>query len=70
MTDAEAEMIAGYIDGRDPDSPKPGPNRSDAYRHGWLNGRDDRLGCPRQSAEASREQAAEILAADDREMQA
>lgn len=45
-----AEMMEGYHDGRDGE-PEPGNNRSDWYRHGWLNGRDDRPGVtPRQTA--------------------
>lgn len=38
---AEKEMVEGYFDGRDADCPDPGPNRSEAYRHGFQSGRDD-----------------------------
>ncbi len=47
------ECVAGYLDGLDLTSPDPGSNRSGFYRHGWLNGRDDHRGQPRQSYEAS-----------------
>ena len=56
------EMIEGYFDGRDHQSPSPGPNRSDAYTHGFANGRDDLAAKPRASAALLREQADEILA--------
>lgn len=44
------EMIEGYRDGRDADCPEPSANRSDSYRHGFANGRDDRAGAPRAPA--------------------
>lgn len=44
------EMVAGYLDGRKRDSVLPSGNRSHSYRHGWANGRDDRLGRPRATA--------------------
>lgn len=47
---ANDEMIEGYLDGRDLSSPEPSDNRSHSYRHGFLNGRDDRRGKPRSSA--------------------
>ena len=59
----DAEMQEGYRDGRDGE-PEPGGNRSDWYRHGWLNGRDDRTGEPRQAAAAT---ALELLALARRE---
>jgi len=37
----EIDVFQGYQDGRDLYSLPPGPNRSDAYRHGFRNGRDD-----------------------------
>ena len=48
------QMIEGYRDGRDPDSPEPSANRSVSYVHGFLNGRDDRAGSPRAPAEVLR----------------
>jgi hypothetical protein len=56
------EMLEGYLDGFHPDAIEPGENRSEAYRHGWLNGRDDRLGVPRLPADVLRGRAAGILA--------
>lgn len=41
---ANAEMIAGYIDGFDLNSPEPSENRSASYRHGFKNGRADKTG--------------------------
>lgn len=54
MTD---EMAEGYRDGLKDDRlemPDSIGNRSHSYRHGWLNGRDDRLGRPRARAETLR----------------
>ena len=34
------EVVEGYHDGR-ADEPRPGPNRSIAYRHGWWVGQRD-----------------------------
>lgn len=52
MTQLETEMVQGYWDGTDDfreELPK-NHNYSAAYAHGWLNGRDDRLGKPREFA--------------------
>ena len=63
MDETDADMVEGYHDGltdeRDalPDSLT---NRSAAYIHGWLNGRDDRLKLPRQSAVSGRAKAEAI----------
>jgi hypothetical protein len=46
---SEYEMLDGYFDGLDLNSPEPSGNRSASYRHGFLNGRDDRKGRPRDS---------------------
>lgn len=59
----EAEMVQGYWDGKDDtriDLPKHN-NYSPAYGHGWLNGRDDRLGKPRERASILRARAEMIL---------
>ena len=58
---SEAEMVEGFLDGYDLDCPGPGPNRSAAYRHGFLNGRDDRSGEPRASTGVLRDEAERIL---------
>lgn len=56
------DMVDGYRDGfaDERDEFPQASNRSDAYRHGWLNGRDDRLRAPRASAEVLRQQAREL----------
>lgn len=61
FTAAEQEMMDGYRDGRDANSPEPGPNRSPAYRHGFLNGRDDLHHSPRDRASVLRARAEMIL---------
>ncbi len=64
MNELESEMCDGFRDGYDLNVPMPGPNRSAAYRHGFLNGRDDMAGFPRDSAANLRAKAAAILAGD------
>ncbi|WP_076866144.1 hypothetical protein [Bradyrhizobium mercantei] len=44
------EMTEGYLDGRKEDSPEPSANRSQSYRHGFANGRDDLAKSPRLPA--------------------
>ena len=44
MKPANDEMVQGYWDGFDPDSPEPSANRSRSYRHGFANGRADKSG--------------------------
>ena len=41
---ANNEMLQGYRDGFDLDSPEPSANRSHSYRHGFANGRADKSG--------------------------
>lgn len=36
---ANQEMVDGYLDGRNADTPEPSANRSQSYRHGWQVGR-------------------------------
>lgn len=57
------EMIEGYHDGRESDRTElhKGHNYSVAYVHGWLNGRDDRLGKPRERAAVLKARASMIL---------
>lgn len=55
---ADEDMIEGYLDGFTDDRdelPTSFANRSESYRHGWLNGRDDRRGRPRATAGSLRE---------------
>jgi len=58
------EMVEGYRDGRDPDSPEPSANRSESYRHGFLNGRDDHASSPRAPASLLRLAADAAIARD------
>lgn len=58
------EMVEGYRDGRDPDSPEPSANRSASYVHGFLNGRDDRAGSPQAPATVLRLAADAAIAHD------
>lgn len=61
---ASDEMVSGYLDGLKPDSPEPSGNRSFSYRHGFANGRDDRAGNPRASAQSLRRMAEEAMRLD------
>lgn len=61
---AEADMVQGFRDGYDPDAPGPSQNRSHSYRHGFANGRDDRRGEPRATAQELRERAETCIQAD------
>jgi hypothetical protein len=58
------EMVEGYRDGRKLDNPEPSANRSDSYRHGFANGRDDRAGSPRAPAAMLRLMADKAIADD------
>lgn len=62
---ANDEMVQGYLDGLDLDSPEPSENRSHSYRHGFANGRDDRSGKPRASADRLRADAEIAMARDE-----
>jgi hypothetical protein len=52
-----SEIVEGYRDGLNPDSPEPSANRSHSYRHGFANGRDDRRRDPRTTAAMLRQMA-------------
>lgn len=58
------DMVAGYLAGLDsgamelPDCHK---EKSPAFKHGWLNGCDDGIGCPREKAQVLRRRADMIL---------
>lgn len=56
------EVLEGYLDGLkdERDELPASSNRSDSYRHGWSNGRDDRLARPRGSAAEIRRSLEEI----------
>lgn len=63
QTTTEKEMVDGYIAGHGDDRLElpDGHNFSVAYAFGWLNGRDDRVGTPRERNEILRARAAMIL---------
>lgn len=50
------EFSAGYLDGRDLDSPWPSSNRSDEYRHSFDVGRREKMGS-HLTAQQARERA-------------
>jgi hypothetical protein len=57
---AEDEMVQGYMAGFGAlvdRLPKHHEGKSAAWRHGWHNGRDDRLGKPREVAMVLRHRA-------------
>lgn len=64
LADKEREMMAGYMDRLDSGSkelPDCHKHKSAAYRHGWLNGRDDRIHKPREKASVLRARAGMII---------
>jgi hypothetical protein len=63
-TEAEQDMMSGFLDGYDMTAPEPSANRSHSYRHGFANGRDDRAKKPRASAQWLRARAEACIAAD------
>lgn len=65
MSRANDEMVEGYLDGRDSNAPEPSGNRSRSYRHGFQSGRDDLARKPSAPCVVRRQQAEELLAADD-----
>jgi hypothetical protein len=62
---ANDDMVEGYRDGLDLNSPEPSGNRSASYRHGFLNGRADRAGKPRASFQTLIAMADAAMAEDD-----
>lgn len=60
-----SEMVRGYLAGFNSgelDIPACHDMQSVAFRHGWMNGRDDRTGSPRDRAQVLRARAELILA--------
>lgn len=52
MTQVEQEMVEGYLSGLKDSNlglPLLFKDKSVAFKHGWLNGRDDRVGKPREN---------------------
>ena len=64
VDEAMEELVQGFRDGGDPDSPEPSMNRSAAYRHGFANGRDDLRREPRHLAQVLRGAAAAAIEHD------
>ncbi|WP_439448659.1 hypothetical protein [Stenotrophomonas sp. ATs4] len=61
---AEAEMVNGYLTGyasSSIDLPDCHKRQSPAFKHGWLNGRDDRERNPRERGSVLRARAEIIL---------
>jgi hypothetical protein len=59
---AHSEMIEGYLAGfKDTRDEMENSNRSEAYVHGWLNGRDDRVGKSRASYTTLRAEAERLI---------
>ena len=58
------DLILGYCDGYDPDSPEPSANRSACYQHGFRNGRDDMAAKPRATAAMLRKLATRAVRLD------
>lgn len=44
MSEANDEMVQGYMDGYDLTAPEPSENRSHSYRHGFRVGRGEKIG--------------------------
>ena len=64
---ANDDMIDGYMDGFHDDRaefPSTLSNRGAAFRHGWENGRDDRVGKPRATARVLRVAAESAMEKD------
>lgn len=62
---AHDDMVQGYMDGLDLQSPDPSSNRTRSYRHGFANGRDDRAKKPRDSFTNLMQMADECIASDE-----
>lgn len=63
LSEADGDILEGYLDGFKDDRTEfpSSSNRSPAYRHGWENGRDDRLRKPRAYAQQLRDEADRII---------
>jgi hypothetical protein len=63
-TKSEDQMVQGYLcgyNGADGALPACYAKRSPAFKHGWNNGRDDRLGKPSEKAAVLRARSGMIL---------
>lgn len=67
MRDRQQEVVDGYmkgIGGLSETLPECYDKKSAAWKHGWRNGRDDRLGRPRECASVLRRRADMVLTVD------
>jgi hypothetical protein len=62
---ANDDMVQGYRDGFDLNSPKPSSNRSYSYRHGFKNGRADKTGTRWNSFQELVRLGDEVMMIDD-----
>jgi hypothetical protein len=62
---ANQDMIDGYLEGRDLDTPAPSENRSYSYKHGFMVGRNEKNGTITQGAAYLRRAADAAMDADD-----
>lgn len=62
---ANDDMVGGYRDGFDRNSPEPSDNRSRSYRHGFRNGRADRAHTPAGTYQDLCAAADEAMCLDD-----
>jgi len=73
MSSSEDEVSEGYNDGRDLDAPHPSDNRSEWYKHGFRNGRDDAevskriRKFPSRTAQQARDAYAALIAQEEAE---
>lgn len=64
---ANPDMVEGYMDGfsdTELELPDRLANRSRSYKHGWLNGRDDRTNNPRKFAMTLENEAIQAMKED------
>ena len=61
-----SKITTGYLDGLcdERDELPESSNYSQQYRHGWNNGRDDRLNKPRSAASVLRETSEKLIRED------
>lgn len=59
-----SDMVEGYLAGLHSESidlPECHAKKSPSFKHGWLNGRDDRQGTPRERFDVLRRRANMII---------
>lgn len=65
MTEANADMVEGYMDGYDLDTPEPSANRSESYRHSFYIGRAEKLRLPMVTLQELEQHAEWAILADN-----